>query len=322
MPFPWPPASATGVGPMPGDDPRAATRIAFDACPSLPFVPWLPEAGVVGCDFAGRGAALLVDLHVDLQPSGWRLVPRPGVDERRARDWLVRSLDALEETAGGWEGPVKVSVPGPWSLAATLELARGDKAVADGGAVRDLAAALAEGVAIHVDAVRRAVPGATDVVVQLDEPLLAAVLAGRIATQSGWSAHPAIEAPVAEAHLGVVLAAGGPHAGARLEGAPPPIGVVHRAGAAWVGLDLGPAIDVDLDAVGEAVDGGRGLVVGLATADPALRLWSALGFAGARLPATVVVTPPGALDRGSLDDANRALRRAAEVADELAERSA
>lgn len=307
---------------MPGDDPLLATRVAFDACPALPFVPWLPHAGVVGCDFTGRGTALLVDLHVDLQPSGWRLVPRPGVDERRARDWLVRALDALEEAADEWTGPVKISAPGPWSLAATLELARGERAVADGGAVRDLAAALAEGVAAHVDAVQRAVPGATDVVVQLDEPLLAPVLAGRITTQSGWSAYPAIEAPVAEDHLGVVLAAGGPYAGVRLDGDPLPIGAVQRAGAAWVAFDLGATAGPDADAVGEAVDAGLGLVLGLAGADPALRLWSELGFAPDRLPVTAVVTPPDGADRGSLDDARRALRRAAEIAEELAERAA
>jgi hypothetical protein len=307
---------------MPGDDPLAATRVAFDACPALPFVPWLPHAGVVGCDFTGRGAALLVDLHVDLQPSGWRLVPRPGIDERRARDWLVRSLDALEEAADEWTGPVKISAPGPWSLAATLELSRGEKAVADGGAVRDLAEALAEGVAVHVDAVRRAVPGATDVVVQLDEPLLASVLAGRITTQSGWSAYPGIEAPVAEDHLGVVLAAGGLHAGVRVDGDPLPVGAARRAGAAWVGFDLGAAARPDVDAVGEAVDGGLGLVLGLDSADPALRLWSELGFAADRLPITAAVTPPDGGDGGSLDDARRALRRAAELAGELAERAA
>ena len=321
---PWPPASWTGVGPMPGDDVVWATRIAFETCPSLPFVPWLPNAGTVGCDFAGRGVAVLVDLHVDLQPSGWRLVPRPGVDERRARDGVRRSLDALEAAAGQWVGPVKLSVPGPWSLGATVELSRGEKVLADAGAARDLAGALAEGVAAHVAAIRRAVPGVADVVVQLDEPLLAHVLAGRIKTQSGWSAHPAVDAPVAEERLGLVVAAGGAHAGVRASRAGRvPVGVVQRAGAAWLGYDaVAGDADVDLDALGEAVDAGLALFLGADDADAAMTLWSQLGFPRQQLPDTVVVTPLDGLERMAPSAAERALRRAGELADDLAQRSA
>ena len=31
----------------------------------------------------------------DLTPAGWRLVPRPGMDQRRAAEFLERDLDAL-----------------------------------------------------------------------------------------------------------------------------------------------------------------------------------------------------------------------------------
>ena len=48
---------------------------------------------------SGRGALFLTDLHIDLQPAGWRLVDRPGHDERRGRDLLERDLDAFEEVA-------------------------------------------------------------------------------------------------------------------------------------------------------------------------------------------------------------------------------
>lgn len=318
---PWPPATSTGLGPMPGDDWAWATRVAFEACPVLAFVPWLPHADVVGCDFTGRGAALLVDLHVDLQPSGWRLVPRPGVDERRTRDTLARSLDALEEAAGQWAAPLKVSVPGPWSLAATLELARGEKVLADAGAVRDVAHALAEGVALHIAAVRRAVPAVTDVVVQLDEPLLPVVLAGHVTTQSGWSAHPAVDAPVAEDHLAAVLRAGGGHAGVWVtRTGPVPVGVVQRAGAAWIGFDVDGA-DVDLDALGEAVDAGVALSLGVDASDAVLSLWSRLGFPPESLPERVVITPVDGAERLSPSAAERALRRAGEIADDVAQRS-
>ena len=52
----------------------------------------------------GRSAALLVDLPVDLQPSGWRLVDRPGRDLARARAWLAQDLDALAELAACHQG--------------------------------------------------------------------------------------------------------------------------------------------------------------------------------------------------------------------------
>jgi hypothetical protein len=286
----------------------------------LPHCPETPARGP-GADIIGRAAGLLVDLHVDLQPSGWRLVPRPGVDERRARDGARRAIDALEEAAGQWSGPVKVSVPGPWSLGATVELARGEKVLADRGAVRDLASALAEGVAEHVAAVRRAVPAATDVVVQVDEPLLAPVLAGHIKTQSGWSAHPAVDAPVAEELLGLVLRAGGDHAGVRLSRSGPlPVGVVQRAGGAWLGYDVGDGDN--LDALGAAVDAGLALFIGVDGPDAAMTLWSQLGFPRAQLPGTVVVTPPDGAERASPSVAERALRRAGELADDLAQRSA
>ncbi len=56
-----------------------------------------------------------------------------------------RDLDALEAAAGDYVGPLKLQVAGPWTLAASLELTRGDKALADPGAVRDIAESLADG---------------------------------------------------------------------------------------------------------------------------------------------------------------------------------
>ena len=64
--------------------------------PDLPHLPELPARGP-GADMIGRTAALLIDLPVDLQPSGWRLADRPGRDLRRPRDLLARDLDALED---------------------------------------------------------------------------------------------------------------------------------------------------------------------------------------------------------------------------------
>src|SRR2546421_614052 len=52
------------------------------------------------------------------------------------------------------------------------------------GAVRDLVASLAEGLRAHLADVRRRLPHAR-LLLQLDEPSLPAVLAGRVPTESG-----------------------------------------------------------------------------------------------------------------------------------------
>ena len=102
---------------------------------------------------------------------------------RRAVSLLDEDIDALEEAwekAGGAVSgrAVKVQAPGPITLAAGLELPNGHRAITDAGAVRDLTASLAEGVERHRAEVARRL--ATTVVVQYDEPVLPAALAGRL----------------------------------------------------------------------------------------------------------------------------------------------
>ncbi len=98
-----------------------------------------------GADPLGRTASLLVDLPVDRQPAGWRFVDAPGRDAARADAFLRADLDELAEAADGWTGPLAVSVVGPWSLLASVELNRGERSVSDPGARRDVVASLAEG---------------------------------------------------------------------------------------------------------------------------------------------------------------------------------
>jgi len=43
---------------------------------------------------------------------------------RAAHGMMSADLDALEEVFAGYEGPLKISLCGPWTLAATIELAR------------------------------------------------------------------------------------------------------------------------------------------------------------------------------------------------------
>ena len=124
-----------------------------DILTDLPHLPELPQRGP-GADLIGRGAALLVDLPVELQPHGWRLVDSPGRDARRAASWLRSDLDALAEAFDGYAGPLKVQVAGPWTLAASLWLPRGERALTDPGARREVVESLAAGVVDHLAAVR------------------------------------------------------------------------------------------------------------------------------------------------------------------------
>ena len=101
--MPWDAGTATGLGPFPGVDPLEAARIVFSELP-LPFLAELPARGV-GADAVGRTAGLLADLHVEVGTGVWRFVPRGGRDEQRAHNALTTDLDAVEEAAGGYEGP-------------------------------------------------------------------------------------------------------------------------------------------------------------------------------------------------------------------------
>ena len=294
---PWGPA--TGVGSLPGTDPAEALRLVTGELPDFAHLPELPARGA-GADLVGRTAALLVDISVDLTPAGWRLVARPGNDLRRARELSDRDMDALFEVAGSYTGPFKVQAAGPWTLAAGLERTRGDRAVVDPGARRDLAQSLAEGLAAHVAEVSARVPGAR-VVVQLDEPSVPAVLQGGLPTVSGFGKLAAVESTtVEEALAGLVGQLPAPvvvHCCATRA----PLDLFRAAGAAGLSFDLGMV--QDLDAVGTAVEAGTHLLVGVvpgtdtdlpapkATATRLQAWWNELGFPAEQLHAAVTVTP-------------------------------
>src|ERR687893_960166 len=174
------PVRSTGIGSWPGNDMADAIKIAFAESPDLPYLPELPAGGAYA-GLVGRSTALLAGLAVDLQPAGWRLADTSSREHRLAVSTLRSDLDQLEEQAQGYAGPVKYAVAGPWTLAACVERPRGDRVLADRGARRDLGQSLAEGVAELVAEMRRRLPEAVPVM-QLDEPMLPAVLAGGVAT--------------------------------------------------------------------------------------------------------------------------------------------
>lgn len=316
----WGPAS--GVGSLPGTDPAEALRTVLGELPDLPYVPELPARGA-GADMIGRSAALLVDLAVDLTPAGWRLVPRPGVDVRRAREFLARDLDAVHDVAESWTGPLKIQAAGPWTLAAALERTRGDRAVVDPGARRDLAQSLAEGITAHAAAVAARVPGAR-IVVQLDEPSVPAVIEGALPTASGFGKLPAVEATVVEQELAAMLA-GVPHpVVVHCCAKRAPIALFRAAGADAVSLDQG--LVQDLDAVGEAAEAGGHLFLGVvpgtdaplptakATASRVQAWWRELGFAADRLAAAVTLTPACGLAGATPSYARAAMAHVREAA--------
>ncbi|SFL50537.1 methionine synthase [Geodermatophilus ruber] len=296
-PVAWGPA--TGVGSLPGTDPAEALRLVTGELPDFPHQAELPDRGP-GADLIGRSAALLVDLAVELTPAGWRLVPRAGVDLRRARELLARDLDALHEVAEGYAGPWKLQAAGPWTLAAGLERTRGDRAVVDAGARRDLAQSLTEGLAAHVADVVARVPGAR-VVVQLDEPSVPAVLQGALPTASGFGRLPAVEASVVEQELAAVVAALPVPVVVHCCASRAPLELFRSAGAAAVSFDLG--LVQDLDPIGAAVEAGVHLLPGVvpgtdaslpapkATASRVQAWWRELGFPADRLADAVTLTP-------------------------------
>nr|WP_092888654.1 methionine synthase [Actinopolymorpha cephalotaxi] len=354
--MPWRPGAATGVGSLPYDDPLEATRVVLGELPDLPHLPELPGRGP-GSDMIGRACALLVELGVDLQPSGWRLVPGEGLDQRRARSTLARDLDALEELTQAYGGPLKVQFTGPLTLAAGVERPRGGRVVGDSGARRDLAQSLAEGLTVHLRELHRRVPGAS-LVVQLDEPSMPAVLRGSVPTASGFSRYRPVEEHEATDLLGGVIAAivaagAVPVVHSCAAGTPFPLLV--RAGARGLSFDLKKLGQADADPLSEAVEAGVALFAG---AVPALRpeeparpapgtaaaaadgaaprrsgppgptdadvartvqaFWRRLGFAADEVARGVVVTPACGLAGADPAWARTAMRLAREAAAHLA----
>ncbi|MBK5306770.1 MAG: methionine synthase [Frankiaceae bacterium] len=312
---------------MPGTDPVEAVRVVLGELSGFPFLPELPARGP-HADLTGRTTAVLADLHADLQPSGWRITARPARDGQRARDLLARDLDALEE-AGASPAVFKVQAAGPWTLAATVELTRGDRLLADHAAVADLAQSLAEGLRSHLADVARRLPGST-IVLQLDEPALPGVLAAQIPTASGFGRLRAPDAERAIAQLRTVLDVA-EHTVVHCCAPRPPIDVLQRAGAGALSLDAAVLTPYDDDGIGLAVEAGVGLLLGLVPGvdtdlsdlesrmAPAKTLWRRLGFEPGRLPATVVVTPSCGLAGASPSYARRALVACVEMARRMGE---
>ncbi|MFE7649326.1 methionine synthase [Streptomyces phaeoluteigriseus] len=321
--------SATGIGSMPGGDAREAARTVAGSFEEFPFLAELPARGP-GADMIGRTAGMLVELYARVEPSGWRLGDHPGRDTRRARSWLREDLDALEEATQGYEGQVKVQAVGPWTLAAALEMRNGEAALSDPGACRDLASSLAEGLRLHLAEVQRRVPGA-QVVLQLDEPSLTDVLRGHVRSASGYRTYRAVDRQVVEATLREVAGVHGGPVVVHSCAPDVPFALLRRAGAAAVSFDFSLLTERDDDTIGEAVEAGTRLFVGVvpgtdtALSDPAgsvmgvRTLWRRLGLRPDLLAEAVTVTPACGLAGASPAYAREALAHCVRAARSLAD---
>lgn len=279
---------ASGIGSWPDTDVRQAVTVVRDLLceDGLPYLPELPARGP-GADIIGRSAGLLADLAVDLQPMGWRFVDRPGHDSHRTSGLLREDLDELAEAFDGYEGDLKVQIAGPWTLAASIWLHRGERSVVDAGATRDVIASLAEGLRVHLGEVAQLVPKAK-LVVQIDEPSLPSVLAGRLPTASGFGRIRAIDPTIAAQGLrDVVAAAGDRHTVVHCCAPDVPLVLLRDTGVTAVSVDISVLTPTGWESLAATVESGVDLWAGVIPTDGTL----ASVQAGSQASVTDVIGP-------------------------------
>ena len=329
--YPWPAGSATGVGSMPGTDPAEALAVVLGELPDLPHLPELPAPRRRGRpDRPHRGAARRHPGRDDAPrlEAGRPARPRPAPGGRACcpRTW---TRCTRRPRTGPGRSRSRYAARGRWRPRSSCSRSQ-NPALADPGAVADLIASLAEGVAAHVAEVRGRIPGAT-VLLQLDEPALPAVLAGSVPTASGLNRVGAVDTTVTGDGLRSVLDAttafGLVHCCAR----DLPLRIMKEAGAQAVGFDLSLLRrEEEQDELAEVVEAGLGILAGVvqipqrsaAGAPPSprepgaevLELWHRMGIPAGGLDRQVVLTPACGLAGASPAGARAALARCREAA--------
>ncbi|HKP41918.1 methionine synthase [Mycobacterium sp.] len=327
-------AAATGIGSWPGSSPREAAEIIVGELHQLAHLVELPGRGI-GADLIGRAGALLVDIGIDTVPRGYRISSGRSAVVRRAASLLDEDIDALEESwekAGlrGGTRAVKVQAPGPITLAAQLELPGGHRAITDAGALRDLAASLAEGVAAHRAQVARRLD--TAVVVQFDEPSLPAALEGRLTGVTSLTPVHPVDESVATALLDGCVAAAGAEVALHSCASGLPWKVLQRSAIHAVSVDVSTLTAADLDGVGEFVDSGRTVLLGVVPATTpatgpsaeeiakaAVAITDRLGFPRSVLRERIGITPTCGLAGATPQWARTAIERGQKAADAFAD---
>ena len=292
----------------------------------LPYLAELPARGPAA-GLIGRTATQLVGLAVDLHPSGWRVTDRPGRDAARGTGWWRDDLDVLAEVYDGYRGRFKVHLAGPWTLAAGVNLPRGEPVLSDRGATRDLGQSLAESAGAALSRIAALLPG-VELVLQVDEPSLPAVLSGGVPSASGYRRVPAVDPGLVEAGLRDVLDAAPGETVVHCCADAPPIRLLRAAGAGGLSVDTSRLTPHGWESVAVAVEDGTTLFAGcLPTSSPAgpdaaaaasdlAARWHRLGLEPRSL-AGVVVTPACGLAHASPARARDIQHACAEVARRL-----
>jgi methionine synthase II (cobalamin-independent) len=328
-------ATATGVGSWPGTEARPSAEVVVgELAAALAHLVELPARGV-GADLLGRAGALLIDVSIDTVPRGYRIAARPGAVTRRAVSLLDEDMDALEEaweTAGlrGGGRVVKVQAPGPITLAAGLELSNGHRAITDPGAVRDLTASLAEGVAAHRATLSRRLD--TPVVVQFDEPSLPAALGGQLSGVTALSPVAALDESVAQGLLDSCAQTVGAEVVLHSCAAGLPWDLLWRSAINAISIDVSTLKAADLDGIAAFVESGRAVLLGVVAATapdkkPAVEEVAAavvavtdrLGFGRSALRERIGVTPACGLATATPRWARTAIELARRAAEAFAE---
>ncbi|MBU8834523.1 methionine synthase [Mycolicibacterium goodii] len=327
-------ATATGVGSWPGIAAREAAEIVVGELHTLSHLVELPARGI-GADLIGRAGALLVDIGIDTVPRGYRIASGRSSALRRAVSLLGEDLDALEEAweKAGLRGsgrPVKLQAPGPITLAAHLELPGGHRAITDPGALRDLGASLAEGVAAHRAEVARRLE--TTVVVQFDEPSLPAALQGRLSGVTSLTPVHPVDEPLAMSLIDACVAHTGTEVALHSCAAELPWKALLRSGVHAISVDVSTLTAADLDGVGEFVDSGRTVLLGVVptsapdrrpaveeVAKSVVAVTDRLGFARGVLRERIGVTPACGLANATPEWARVAIGLVQKAADGFAQ---
>ncbi|WP_072807298.1 methionine synthase [Rhodococcoides yunnanense] len=323
-------ALTTGIGSWPGTDVRESAGIVLGELPALPHIVELPGRGL-GADLIGRTGALMADVELDVRTSGYRVAQRKTLSGRRAEDLLHFDLDVLEELweTGGYGSShhdLKVQLAGPFTMAAQVELRSAHRVLTDRGAVRDFAGSLAEGIRQHCAELKSRL--GVDVVVQLDEPSLPAVLEGSLSGVTRLDTVSAVPEPEALDLLDSILSSIGVPVMVHCCAVGAPIDLIRRSAADAIAIDASLLRSRDLDAVGEFLQAGKTLALGLVpgvaperpptwreVAAPAVTLMDRLGFPRSILATQVSVTPACGLAGATPEWARTALTLAKNVAD-------
>ena len=199
---------ASGLGDFPGDDlGEAMSRVEGElGSPHLPFLPHLPALGWKSTPLA-RTLAMCEGLAFDGASFGWRMVHSGGRGAREsalAQDRLLSDINLLADRVGAQKkrfgsgqdtAPVyKIQLVGPLTLAASIYLPGGERAISDAGANRDLLESFLEGLERWVESLREALQAPRALIaVQLDESEFQRLLEGSIPTVSGFRSLPSLQ---------------------------------------------------------------------------------------------------------------------------------